>query len=241
MEVKECLVHSGFHYKSTGCTREVLGGEEKGSECQVRKILNTLGKCRLHLLDHGKLLQDFTQRRNLNTTNIFIQKNHAIWSMKEELEEIRDEGTVWGHCCSVTSYHGLSSYTRHTSITSQFLQVRSKLSWVSAFRPHWVAIQASTGSSEARLGRVPLPSSLILSAEFYSLQYQTEGFSFLLKATLSSKGVTHNSSLHGLLHMITYFVTAYLFKASKKESFSPQGGSRPAFKSLTWLSQAHSG
>ena len=240
MEVKECLVHSGFHYKSTGCTREVWGGEEKGSECQVRKILNTLGKCRLHLLDHGKLLQDFTQRRNLNTTNIFIQKNHAIWSMKEKLEEIRDEGTVWGHCCSITSYHRLSSYTRHTSITSQFLQVRSKLSWVSAFRPHWVAIQASTGSSEARLGRVPLPSSLILSAEFYSLQYQTEGFSFLLKATLSSKG-GHSQFFATWASPHDHLFCDSLFIQSQQESFSPKGGSRPAFKSLTWLSQAHSG
>lgn len=120
---------------------------------------------------------------------------------------------------------------------------RSEANWVelSAVWPHRVAIQVSTGSSEARLGRVPLPSSLILPAEFCSLQYRTEGFSFLLKATLSFKGVTHSSLLHGLLHMITYFVTAYLFKASKKEGFSPQGGSRPAFKSLTWLSQAHSG
>ena len=113
MGVKECLAHSGFHYKSTGCTREVWGGEEKVGECQVRKVLNILGKCQRHLLDHGELLQDFTQRRNLNTTKIFIQKNHAIRSMKEKLEESRDEGTVWGHCCCVTSYHRLSSYIKH--------------------------------------------------------------------------------------------------------------------------------
>ena len=52
-----------------------MRGEEKVGEDQIMKTLAIVGKFRLHLLDHGKLLQDFKLGRN--TIKIFIQKNHA--------------------------------------------------------------------------------------------------------------------------------------------------------------------
>ena len=121
--------------------------------------------------------------------------------------------------CYITYYHKLSGLKEHIYYHTFSVAQKSghNLARSSALRPHQATIQVSAEavvSLDSQMRRIHCQTPLGCWENSFPCSCRTEGFSFLLEATLSSKRLPIVPCHVAFSNTATYFVTACFFKAS---------------------------